>query len=91
MLCQTFLKKSAEKNFEQLQIFIEPKGGHLLEKDSWKEKFLLRLENEAVPVIKFADDGEYKIFGLHFYDGDDERIFDADFEKLIEVNDENFD
>lgn len=50
-----------------MQIFIEPKGTHLLKDDEWKEELLLSLEKEAIPVIKFADDNNYKILGFHFY------------------------
>lgn len=32
-----FLHSNKKDGYEQLQVFIEPKGTHLLEKDSWKE------------------------------------------------------
>lgn len=35
------LQKKKTDGYEQIQIFIEPKGTQLLEKDAWKEKFLL--------------------------------------------------
>ena len=38
-----FLQRDKTDGFEQLQIFIEPKGTQLLEKDAWKKKFLLQL------------------------------------------------
>lgn len=62
-----FLQKNKTDGFEQMQIFIEPKGDHLLEKDEWKEKFMLQMKDEAIPVKIFADDNEYKIWGFHFY------------------------
>lgn len=66
-----------------LQIFIEPKGTHLVEKDSWKEDFLLQLESRAIPVTKFADDNNYKIWGFHFFNRDvREMEFDDDMKKL---------
>ena len=69
--------------FEQLQIFIEPKGSQLLDKDAWKERFLLQMNDNAVPVKVFADDNNYKIWGFHFYNQDNRmREFDADFELL---------
>ena len=77
-----FLQKNKSAQFEQLQIFIEPKGGHLLEKDAWKEKFLLSLENNAEVVIEFRGD-EYKIFGLHFYNDDDRKNFDSDLKNFL--------
>lgn len=62
-----FLQKDKSDGFEQLQIFIEPKGTQLLEKDAWKENFLLQLEKEAVPTTIFVDDNDYKIWGFHFF------------------------
>ena len=65
-----FLQRDKTDGFEQLQIFIEPKGTQLLEKDAWKEKFLLQLRTEAVPATIFVDDNDYKIWGLHFFNQD---------------------
>lgn len=65
-----FLHSPRQDGYEQLQIFIEPKGTHLIEKDSWKENFLLQIEANSIPVIKFADDNKYKIWGFHFFNQD---------------------
>ena len=62
-----FLHSDKEDGYEQLQVFIEPKGTHLLEKDKWKEDFLLQLEEKAVATKMFVDDNEYRIWGFHFY------------------------
>lgn len=62
-----FLQKKKTDGYEQMQIFIEPKGEHLLEKDAWKERFLLQMRNEAVPTKVFKDDNEYRIWGFHFF------------------------
>lgn len=62
-----FLHSNKQDGYEQLQVFIEPKGAHLLEKDSWKEKFLLEIKNRAVVKKMFVDDNEYRIWGFHFY------------------------
>ena len=70
-----FLQKDNADGFEQLQIFIEPKGTHLLEKDAWKENFLLQIRDKAIPVKVFVDDNEYKIWGFHFFNRD-QRITD---------------
>lgn len=78
-----FLQKGTTNEFEQLQIFIEPKGSHLLEKDSWKETFLLQLKNEAIPVKIFVDDNSYKIWGFHFFTQDNLKNFNSDFKKLL--------
>lgn len=62
-----FLHSNKKDGYEQLQVFIEPKGTHLLEKDSWKEQFLLELEDKAVATKIFVDDNKYRIWGFHFY------------------------
>ena len=62
-----FLQKDNTDGYEQLQIFIEPKGDHLLDKDKWKEEFLLQLKDKAKVVNLPQADNNYKIFGLHFF------------------------
>lgn len=62
-----FLRKKHADGYEQEQIYIEPKGTHLLEKDAWKEAFLLRIEEEGIPCKKYVDDNRYKIIGLPFF------------------------
>ena len=79
-----FLHNLKMEGYEQLQVFIEPKGSHIIEKDKWKEDFLLELEENAIPVIKFADDNEYKIWGFHFFNHDvRQKDFDEDMLKLL--------
>ena len=79
-----FLHSSKTDGYEQLQIFIEPKGGHLIQNDGWKEDFLLQLESNAIPIIKFADDNNYKIWGFHFFNRDlRSKEFDEDMNRLI--------
>ena len=79
-----FLQKNRSDNYEQLQIFIEPKGTHLLEKDAWKEVFLLQLRDKAIPVTIFSDDNDYKIWGFHFFNQDNGlKDFDSEFKELL--------
>lgn len=79
-----FLHSSKTDGYEQLQIFIESKGGHLIQNDGWKEDFLLQLESNAIPIIKFADDNNYKIWGFHFFNRDlRSKEFDEDMNRLI--------
>jgi len=78
-----FLQKDKADGFEQLQIFIEPKGSQFLEKDEWKEKFLLQLKDEAIPVTVFVDDNDYKIWGFHFFNTENRMTeFDAELASL---------
>ena len=69
-----------QKNSETWQIFIEMKGEHLTDYDSWKEIFLLALKDNSKI---FYEDKNYKIIGFHFYNYADENIFDKDFKTLI--------
>lgn len=79
-----FLQKNKTDGFEQLQIFVEPKGTQLLEKDAWKEKFLLQLKMEAMPTTVFVDNNNYKIWGLHFFNQENRmKEFDSEFATLI--------
>lgn len=68
---------------EQLTVFVEPKGTPFIASDKWKEEFLLELKNRAVPVVTFADDNEYKIWGFHFFNTEC-RVgeFNSDMESL---------
>ena len=79
-----FLQRDKTDGFEQLQIFIEPKGTQLLEKDAWKEKFLLQLKDVAIPVTVFVDDNDYKIWGFHFFNQENRiKEFDSELVSLI--------
>lgn len=65
-----FLHKQIDAGYEQLQVFIEPKGTHLIADDKWKEDFLLEIEDKAVTTKIFVDDNKYKIWGFHFFNTD---------------------
>ena len=82
-----FLRKDETDGFEQIQIFVEPKGTHLLEKDSWKEDFLIQMQSDGkgVPVKKFVDDNKYLIWGVHFFNRDLRiKEFDDDFKTIVD-------
>ncbi|MGO2617146.1 MAG: DEAD/DEAH box helicase family protein [Lactococcus cremoris] len=56
-----------------MQVFIEPKGGNLLERDQWKED-LLQYINENEGQLAFEDEVEgIRIKGLKFYTINDGR------------------
>ena len=68
---------------EQQQIFIEPKGKHLVEHDKWKQDFLLQLESKAKCVCYHNKRDKYKVFGLPFYTHDyNEQEFKNEFDRL---------
>lgn len=79
-----FLQKPNNEGFEQLQIFIEPKGDHLLENDRWKEDFLLQMKEKAIPTKIFVDDNQYRIWGFHFFNQNHRAmLFGEDMESLL--------
>ena len=61
---------------EQLifQVFIEPKGNHLLGFDKWKEDFLMEIQKEQ-KIIKIHTD-TYLITAVPFYNYDKQNEFD---------------
>ena len=78
-----FLCKQTDEGYEQLQVFIEPKGTHLITDDKWKEDFSLEIESTATAVKFFADDNKYEIRGFHFFNADFRmNEFEEDMESL---------
>lgn len=78
--------KDPEKNNLYICMFIEPKGEHLLQKDAWKNTFLLDLVAKGEPIIKFVDDNEYRIWGSPLYNENvTKHDFVSYFKKLLET------
>ncbi len=65
-----------------LQIFIEPKGSHLIEHDQWKNAFLLNIESKCIII---DNNEEYKIWGLPFYNNkpEIENVFHNSLIKVV--------
>lgn len=59
-----FLKEKNQGICDSIQIFIEPKGEHLISKDKWKEDFLMSIHEKAQILLK---NGDFTIWGLPFY------------------------
>ena len=75
-----------EKNGKSLtyQLFIEPKGGHLTDKDRWKENFLKEIKEEfGNKVLKFEDKSKYRLIGVPFYNNEDENQFRGSLESAL--------
>lgn len=63
------------------QLFIEPKGDHLLLQDAWKNEFLQELETEA--KIELFQNQEYRLIGMPLYNKEKtEGIFDEKMNKI---------
>jgi len=83
-----FLRKKGVEGFIQEQIYVEPKGNPYLEEQIWKEEFLLELENKAIPYKIYADDNEYQIIGLPFYNQDHRmEEFTKEFDRIAKDED----
>jgi len=75
-----FLRKKRAKKYIVYQLFIEPKGQHLIANDQWKEDFLLEIEKEH-KLSNLFENEEFKLFGLPFYN---ETRTKANFRKKLE-------
>lgn len=75
-----FLVKRNQSAKLQYQIFIEPKGRHLLKEDEWKENFLISLKEKGI-LKQLADDYKHIIWGMPFYNEESRK---AEFEKAFE-------
>lgn len=49
------------------QIFIEPKGGDIIEHDAWKQDFLLKISKEAKII---GENSDTRVIGVPFFNGD---------------------
>lgn len=61
-----FMVNHQPKESMHYQIFIEPKGEHLMKKDEWKEKLLLQLRKEHF-LEQLWKGKNYIIWGMPFY------------------------
>lgn len=61
-----FLTEKDTKKSLSFQLFVEPKGQHLLKTDQWKEDFLKEIESHFKIVDLFESD-KYRLIGLPFY------------------------
>jgi type III restriction enzyme len=68
------------------QVYVEPKGSHLLLEDAWKEQFLLELTSVASVDEIYTFGNEYKIIGLPFFNEEQKLTeFEEAMESFIET------
>ena len=75
-----FLIQSATEN--GLQVFIEPKGSHLVDKDEWKENLLLNIEDQHV-IQLIQGQHNYIVTGMPFYTIENRNDFGERFREKI--------
>ena len=78
-----FILFCKQKKGEELtyQVFIEPKGEHLIIYDNWKNEFLKEIGNES-NTIK-VDTDKYVITAVPFYNNNNENEFKRALEEVI--------
>lgn len=64
-----------------LQVFIEPKGGHLESKDKWKEDFLKKMRDDKMTIEIGSD--HFLITGVPFYNYANENYFGEELENAL--------
>ena len=78
-----FLLFCKQRNEEDLifQVFIEPKGQHLIANDKWKEDFLKKISDHKEVLSINAD--SYLITAVPFYNHNTENEFKIALEKTL--------
>lgn len=78
-----FLHKKANTKTEIYQVFIEPKGQHLMEHDKWKEDFLKEIAtNHELETV--WENKDVKLVGMRFYNETlTKTFFDEDLTQLL--------
>lgn len=71
--------KDNESRYDNVQIFIEPKGEHLRMTDKWKEVFELAIHNESKIHFMTPND-KFSIWGMPFFTNNHRQ----DFEKAMQ-------
>ena len=75
-----------EANGELLtyQLFIEPKGKHLMQQDQWKEDFLKEIRSKCESQL-LIENKKYSVIGVgSFYNSERENRFRTRFERVLE-------
>jgi len=80
-----FLKEKDKQKLIQYQLFIEPKGTHLLKTDQWKEEFLKEIEtNHQLQIL--AENESYKLMGMPFFNEGTKASFISVFNDELSLN-----
>ena len=77
-----FCKQKKDKELTY-QVFIEPKGAHLVAHDKWKEDFLKEIREEERSIKIYTDN--YLITGVPFYNNENENEFKKTLEETLKI------
>lgn len=75
-------RKGSTDVYDNIQIFIEPKGENLRKEDKWKEDFLIELKEKA-EVRWLTKTNSYNVWGVPFFTEDKSDDFHNAFDKEI--------
>lgn len=80
-----FLRKKGDEASTILQLFIEPKGDHLRQVDSWKEAFLKEIRGRG-RIETIFQGRNYAVYGLPFFNeqGQSNLDFKAAFKDFVQ-------
>ncbi|MCC4328447.1 DEAD/DEAH box helicase family protein [Limosilactobacillus reuteri] len=72
------------------QVYMEPKGDQLLERDNWKQELLERINPQNVVIL--GENQNVKLYGVKFFIRDDKRhtIQELRDKNLLKDSDDNF-
>ena len=80
-----FLRESTESKLKSYQLFVEPKGGQIIDDDKWKEEFLEEIECNYKLPASIYEDLNYKIIGLPFFNTNANGKFMKKFEEVTNL------
>lgn len=79
-----YLVGKKETDTMHYQVFIEPKGKHLLRTDEWKETFLKSIKDNHKVEQLFAGK-KYVVWGMPFFNSTERPEFEQSFEELVDI------
>ncbi len=79
-----YLVGKKETDTMHFQVFIEPKGKHLLRADEWKETFLKSIKDNHKVEQLFAGK-KYVVWGMPFFNSTERPEFEQCFEELVDI------
>lgn len=75
-------RKQVGEVYDNLQIFIEPKGAHLRGTDSWKSGFLQKIHPEG-SILFHTPNQNFEIWGMPFYTESMKKEFENAMEEIL--------
>lgn len=77
-------KKEDDETYDNIQIFIEPKGEHLRAVDVWKEECLKEIRDKADIHFSTRSD-KFNVWGMPFFTESKKLNFDASFREELKL------